>query len=666
MTVPEDIRTVSRPPHTIVCDSGHEGPERYMVRERNSQNKKNGKVIGHIFNGKFILSEGKRLIPYGVPEEASYGGAAVANLYSKDLFEDLTGVFDLDQATNIMTAALVRVLSPGVTNRDLNSEYRHTFLQIYYPDAKLSQNSVGNLLREIGMYPSRCREFYGRRLMRILPDSHIAVDGMLKTDNSKVNTLSEFSHKGREKGSKDISILYAFDIEKMEPVCMEVFPGNRVDSSSYNDFVKNNNLTKGIILDDKGFPPSSISNWLSSQKDLHFITPVRRNMKTAKELSMLDFRASFRASGDDIFYKKERLADGKFLYAFMSLNKHVNEMKGFSRHAMKNELDPHEFEDKLAKSGTVIFESDLDLDPVVVYLCYKERWMIELAFKQYKNLLDLDDTRVHDDYTVMGSEFINFLSSVVSCRILNKAEQEGLLQKLSYGEMMHKLSQAWRRTDDSREPTEGDGSWLCAQVLDYELMEKLGVCKCNPKVSHKKDSQKSKKKKKQSTSSTSSSDVENASQKPTESPAKFVGSKTNSAPRSAKEKSDLPENALGGSAPEVPAGSKTVKTPLEQSTGQVKSEPEAVQPQRGRGRPRIHPLPDPNAPKRPVGRPRIHPLPDPNVPKRPVGRPRIHPLPDPDAPKRPVGRPRIHPLPDPDAPKRPVGRPRKQTTDAAN
>ena len=35
---------------------------------------------------------------------------------------------------------------------------------------------------------------------------------MLKTDNSKVNDFSAFSRKGRIKGSKDISLLYAFNI----------------------------------------------------------------------------------------------------------------------------------------------------------------------------------------------------------------------------------------------------------------------------------------------------------------------------------------------------------------------------------------------------------------------------------------------------------------------
>jgi hypothetical protein len=617
MSVPEDVRRVSRPDHTVVCDSGHDGPEQYMVRQREPGTRINGKVIGHIYNGRFVPLKNKRLLPTDTPEFAVYGSAAVANSVSQDLFQNLTEIFELRQAVTIMAIALVRVLSPGTTDSELQAEYRSSFLQIYYPDAQLSKNTVGDLLQSIGRHPSLCSEFYKKRLESLLPESHIAIDGMLKTDNSKVNDFSAFSRKARIKGNKDISLLYAFSIETAEPVCMEVFPGNRVDVSSYHDFVTHNHLTKGIILDDKGFPPACISENLHDSPDLHFLTPVKRNIKEVSEYSLHDFTCMFYdANGDEVYYKKEHktdeTADGIYLYSFMSLQKHDNEMKGFGRHAVKKGLDPHEFQDKLEKAGTVLFESDLDLPPETVYQCYKERWLIELAFKRYKGLLDLNDTRVHDNYAVVGSEFINFLSSVISCRILRKADQAGVLNNLTYGSMMKKLGQAWRRTDDTREPVENDSGWFVTQLLDYEIMIKLGVCKALPKPPKKKPGPKPKK-------SASAS-----------SPAKKEQQSVNPSVQSSD--SGSPE--------------KSAETSSATTANTDSAEEPAEPPKRKRGRPRIHPLPDPNAPKRPVGRPRIHPKPDPNAPKRPVGRPRIHPKPDPNAPKRPVGRPQKHPKPE--------------------
>ena len=47
------------------------------------------------------------------------------------------------------------------------------------------------------------------------------------------------------KGSKDISLLYAYDIELQEPICAEAFPGNSIDASSYKAFIHYNNIDKG-------------------------------------------------------------------------------------------------------------------------------------------------------------------------------------------------------------------------------------------------------------------------------------------------------------------------------------------------------------------------------------------------------------------------------------
>ena len=67
-----------------------------------------------------------------------------------------------------------------------------------------------------------------------------------------------------------MSVLYAYDIEKMEPVCAEIFPGNSIDASSYSAFIRDNDIRKGIIVSDKGFPPAKIREELKDRPDLHF------------------------------------------------------------------------------------------------------------------------------------------------------------------------------------------------------------------------------------------------------------------------------------------------------------------------------------------------------------------------------------------------------------
>lgn len=68
MSVPESIRKVKRPKNTVVEDSGRNTDMRYSVRERagekyvhgHNPSPRNGKVIGHIINGKYVSIEEER------------------------------------------------------------------------------------------------------------------------------------------------------------------------------------------------------------------------------------------------------------------------------------------------------------------------------------------------------------------------------------------------------------------------------------------------------------------------------------------------------------------------------------------------------------------------------------------------------------------------------
>ncbi len=65
MAVPEHIRKIPRPVNTVVSDNGYKGLKRYAVRERkgskyvsgHNPQPQNGKVIGHIINGRYVPLE---------------------------------------------------------------------------------------------------------------------------------------------------------------------------------------------------------------------------------------------------------------------------------------------------------------------------------------------------------------------------------------------------------------------------------------------------------------------------------------------------------------------------------------------------------------------------------------------------------------------------------
>ena len=103
----------------------------------------------------------------------------------------------------------------------------------------------------------------------------------------------------------------------------------------------------------------------------------------------------------------------------------------------KNEkFDLNKYRHKKDQFGVIVFKSDLELPTKTIYSCYDDHLLLELVFKRYKNDEGLDATHVHGDFSVIGSEFINFLATLDTCQILHKARKAGLLEKMSYGDLM--------------------------------------------------------------------------------------------------------------------------------------------------------------------------------------------------------------------------------------
>ncbi len=482
MAVPDYIRKVPRPVNTIVEDNGRDGPNRYAVRERISTRyipggnpqPRNGKVIGHIRDGRFVSKQEPSAVTG--PDMLSYGASAFVKSVSLDLLDDLLDVYPIKEAYTIMAIATLRIIKPSIVNGRLSSEYNRTFVSRDYPGIGMSANTISGFLQRLGQDGKKRRLFYQKRTARVAADHHVAIDGMLKQDTSTVNDLSAFSYKARIKGCRDVSVIYAYDIEAMEPICAEVFPGNSIDAVSYRSFILDNDIKSGIIIADKGFPPVRIIQELGDRPDLHFLTPIKRNDSRIGNNAMLSFEGVLEGIGDHVLYKKCCIKGGRYLYSYKSARKAaIEEADYLARREKNKDFVVSKYENKCSVFGVIVFESDLDIDPKTAYLCYDERWTLELVFRQYKNDQCLDRTNVQGDFTLIGSEFINFIATVTTCRMIAKARDAGLLSKMSYKDLMDDLSSAWRMVDSPEPPRSNDGCWVHTITCVFEELEALGL-----------------------------------------------------------------------------------------------------------------------------------------------------------------------------------------------
>jgi len=497
MGVPEAVRSVERPKNTIVDDSGREGVNRYSVRERSgikyvkhgNPQPGNGKVVGHIIHGMFVPVAERTT---DVPDSLSYGAAAFATSVSDDIFEDLLAVYPANEAAEIMVIATLKVLRPRIVSTRYSTHYGRTFVSHYYPNVALSKNTVSALFKKLGMDGGKRKSFYANRISRVAAEHHIAIDGTLKQDTSTVNDFSAYSYKARVKGCKDVSVLYAYDIEDMEPLCAEVFPGNCIDACSFSAFIHDNGIEKGIIIADKGFPVSSIAEDLKSRPDLHYMIPIKRVDRRIRDNHMLDFDEVVTGTDKNIMGKKMKLQKGTYLYSFRDAYLAGKEESSMiSRSKKKENFDSKDYLSHRDVYGVIVFESDLDLPLGKVYKNYEDRWLLELLFAHYKGEECLDVTGVQSDFSLIGVEFVNFIATLITSRMVKKAGTARLLDTMSYGDLMEDLASAWRYSDAIGKPRSYDRKWIHTLPSVFDMLERLGLSEPLEKIPKKRGRPKS-------------------------------------------------------------------------------------------------------------------------------------------------------------------------------
>jgi hypothetical protein len=459
MPTPKEILAVPRPKNTIVVVYGKHR-DHYAVRQRTGCRYVGGRhvpvtgpTIGHIAGGAYVPLPDRPPVAQREVELKDWAAIELADRCFEDVFEELRRVYCEADARRIWCIALLRVCYPGIPDRELKERYDASFLSEKYPGVALSRNAVCKFQNDLGKSCSRIIDFMRNRAATVGADAHLLLDGTLKSDESRVNSLSDFSRKARTKGSRDISVLYAFDLEAQEPVCSKCFPGNMLDVTAYGAFMEECGIENGLVVADKGFPASAAAGYRSRHPGLHYLNPVKRNARFIQTHRMLDFDSPLPGREGVLCRKAHCRGEGKWLYSFRDAEKAAAEERSWlAKASAKKTYNQAEFERRRRQFGTIVLECDLDLPPETVYKAYEERWQIEIVMRYYKNACGFDETRVQDDWSVIGSEFCDFLATVLTFRLLKAFDRAGLLKKETYSRLLSVL----RRAKQVRWP-DGDG-----------------------------------------------------------------------------------------------------------------------------------------------------------------------------------------------------------------
>ena len=477
MSIPKEILDVERPKSTRV--KFFKG--RYLVIKRTSKRVGDRVVpvelgtIGEIIDGKYVEirkeprrnKDGSKNI-----ELKDYGEFALCDKAGCGILEDLKEIYDLPDAIRLYTIALLRAADHNIKNRDIQLAYETSYISEVYKNVHLSENTVSEFLEKTGKAYGHISLFMQKRIQEY-SGRDMVVDGMLKDCNSETDTFSEYSRKGSKKGSKDMSLIYAYSPQTGEPIAAKPYPGNMLDLTSIEDFITEYKVHSGLIVMDKGFYSK---NSITKIRDmgLSYIVPLKQSSKKISENSMDTDITSILEDYLDahILYKKKKVSEDCYLYAFRDPKGAYDQEIGFlTRTRKKGTYSEEKYLSKQSEFGLIVFESNSDLDPIDVYSAYSKRWEIEVLFDFYKNIVELKNVRVHGDYRTYATEFINFLSVLISCRVRNLLASCGINKKYSYRQVFHYLSKAKK----VRLP--GEQPWHSTMTVKYiqELMSVLGV-----------------------------------------------------------------------------------------------------------------------------------------------------------------------------------------------
>ena len=469
MKVPKEIREVPRPHGTVVYAFGHD-PVKYNVKKREykvvdgKRVQIDGETIGSIIDMRFVELEARPGIRYADSDMKFWGASQLIVNSTKDILEDLFSVYSRDDALKTYAIAVLRTIDKGIVDYELQEAYDMDYLSVLYPRVPLSKDTVGRHLFDLGRVCSRITEFMELRCSRVPSNHSVAIDGMLKSYESDADIFSEYSRKALKKGTRDISVVFAYDIDEAEPICSKIYAGNQTDISVFRDFLETNKLQNGFIITDKGFSYNSAREVFLDNPGLHFLIPLKRDAKVIDEYRALKMNHTL-SNRFGIESRKVRMHDGRFLYAFRDPEiAKIEEEAWVEEH---KDYSPEELERMRTEFGTIVFISDLDAPPEVMFAAYEERWELEVLFRFYKHILGMDETRVESEMSVVGTEFVNFISVIMMCRLRKAFYRVKGLQKRPFKANMKLLRKGVMMRQGS------GGEWLPRKITDKE--EKIFV-----------------------------------------------------------------------------------------------------------------------------------------------------------------------------------------------
>jgi hypothetical protein len=371
-----------------------------------------------------------------------WGDFAFVDKIGKSLYNQLVEYYGETDGKKIYTYAVLRLLY-GDKNSYLDDGYEHSFISEVYRDVAVSESSILDFIKKLGLHDNTNKEFL---LKRLNYEYRVLIFDGTQITNEADNAFSEFGRNAKKTNRTQAIEVKVYDTVLKEPVYYELVPGNVVDKTSFIQILDRFDVNKAIIIIDKGFNTLENINYLT-EKGITYLMPFADNATIiTKILSGNKYTHSFVYNGRTIKAMKVKL-DDKFYYLYQDPQIASTQESFYIKSIDKNRkgYTIDKLNEKQFKFGVICFVSNKDYEDIsLAYIDYTERWEIEVHVKLEKTSLENEVIRVHSTPGALGVRFLIQIEMILISRIYHKLKELNLLKTLSIRETLKQLSKSYK------------------------------------------------------------------------------------------------------------------------------------------------------------------------------------------------------------------------------
>ncbi|QRF75346.1 Transposase [Thermoplasmatales archaeon] len=382
---------------------------------------KTEEYLGRITPDGLIEPKAKRIMKrYDQITVKEYGASFLLYEVSDDLRKELSECFPEWKEIFIFACMRLMYTSPM---KNVEFHYSTSYISEMIPDAHVSPESLGNMLRITGM--DRASQI---RFMKAFMngDRYLAVDLTHVLSMSDGIVEATLGHNSMEEYLPQVQLLFLFSLSHDRPAYFRILPGSINSVMSLKTTMEESGASNIVMVADTGFYSGRNLKELERMK-ISYIIPLRRNSRLIDY--SLGWEKYFMFQDHPVFYSRYEIkGTSRTMFTFRNDFLKAEEEKDYLR---RHEKATAEFRRIAERFGTISVITNLHVSGEIVYDMLKSRVDIEQAYDTFKNTIHADRTYMRDDQQLSGWMFVNFIALILHYRIYSLLMKHDALKKYS-------------------------------------------------------------------------------------------------------------------------------------------------------------------------------------------------------------------------------------------